>query len=125
MDIIIFNKTTGKIRQLMQIHEDAIPDQYDSATEDYIEGTAYILSQYVEPISKIVTDFQSMNTTLTGQTITNIPNPTHATVNGGGVYDEFDITDGELILNPDAPGEYRVILRAFPYLEMEYIINAT
>lgn len=60
---------------------------------------------------------------MTPATITGVPNPTNARIIGP-MSGDMVITGGRLEIVAGIPGEYRVILDSFPYLEVEFAIHA-
>lgn len=52
--------------------------------------------------------------------VTNIPNPGVVTVDGA----RFEVTDGAFEFSVDLPGEYEVVVEAFPYLPAKFEVIA-
>lgn len=98
------------------------------------EGVANPATQWVDPVTGTLKDRGQIPGPdaliapadgATAVTWSGLPNPTHVEV-WGTTHDEFDVTDGELLLTFDAPGRWLVRLNAGPaWMPREDRIDAT
>lgn len=84
---------------------------------DYIEGT-YPPSKYYIANGNAV-ERQQMEIIISGNLISGLPIPCTARIEGV----PYEVADGELELNANLPGPYRVRLSAVGYLDKEVIIQ--
>jgi len=116
MNYIIFNDQ-GEILRTVSCPKDMAVDQL-SEGEWLLEGRWDDTKFYVENGS--VVERPHFPITIEGSTITGIPIPTTITIEGVS----YEVTEGTLELEFDAPGSYTVSLRSFPYLDTEVTIEA-
>jgi len=127
---VIFD-ATGKIERVVDCPDSMATRQVKSG-ESIIPGVANDNTQYV--VAGVITDKPPMTTAIntttvpadgvTPITITGAPIPCNFEVTGPANYFGSD-PDGTLQLTFNLAGTYTVKLEAFPYLPMEYTINAT
>jgi len=129
MNYILYDKITGEILRVGVCSEDVFELQKQEATVEIMEGIANDLVQYVfdgvvtdkvenpAEISKTIMLANGVDTAI----ISNLPNPT--TVWFDGV--EYTVTDGIFEFTVDTPGELRIRCESFPYLDKEFMVNAS
>lgn len=102
------------------------------AGQTAIEGIANDVTQYISVGA--VTNKPALGSTIDKTTIlangieiatiSGLPNPTQATITGGGASSTMTVIDGVLALTFNVTGVYKVRLTAINKLPQEYSINA-
>lgn len=122
---------SGKILRYGSCPQSMVGAQAE-AGETVREGTADPGSQYWDgtqladrpPMPSSIDKLTAVADGVDVVTISGLPNPTDVRITGPA-FDAFEVTDGTLELTFDPPGKYTVRLSSFPYLDQEYVINAT
>ena len=127
----IYENTTGKVLRLLQCPSEFI-DLNVTNTEAYLENTTLSDSQYV--VNGTPTPRPEMSITASGSSILangsdvitfqNIPTNSQCFI-VGPINNEVTITDGTLDFVTNQVGTYTIKFECFPYLEKEFVINAT
>ena len=130
--VLEYQKSDGKlIGHTIYTSEDDIPD-------DTLE-IGYIISDKSTALNKVdvitgeiieradnnaALDFDTINADGVDEaTITNVPNPSTAIINGEKYSEE--ITDGKLVFTTDVEGTYFIQILSFPFKDKEFIVNAS
>lgn len=112
----LYNATTGAITSRIFVSEQDLNINIPEG-QQYIPGYYDALEYYISngvPLKK-----QKMNVTISGNTISGLPIPSVATIEG----QSYTITDGVMILDTTMPGPYKVHLSSVPYLDYEVTIS--
>jgi hypothetical protein len=114
--ITIYDPSTGAILRVVTGPEDCLAINVFPG-EVFIEGRCDGQTQYVA--NGTAADKQPMTPVVTGSTITNLPIPCTARIEGV----PYEIADGVLELDADMPGPYEITLEAVPYLTCKVTIG--
>lgn len=112
MNIIIYERTTGKIVRSTTCTEEAVERNYNAATQDYLEhdrvddARCWVNGGEVQ-------EFAPFAVSVWGTVISSIPEGTVLTSEG----ESHVITGGVAELEFDVPGTYSVLLSGFPHLD--------
>lgn len=128
---IVYDTRTGRIKRTGICPIDMMDLQADVSNYEIImEGEAndaihYILNGVLtmrpeNPSTIDKTTMAANGVEIT--TISNIPNPSTVEILPIAMY---TVTDGTLQFTIDTPGEYKITVRGFPYLNKELTVNAS
>lgn len=112
MNIVVYNIASGEIMRSVTATENMVPLQYDHELENYIEHDQ-VDDALFYIVSGAITFRPEFQETISGTTITGLPDPTTVVTNGTATL----VTDGEADLTFEQAGTYLVQLYSFPYVE--------
>jgi hypothetical protein len=110
MIAVIYTIATGQILRTVACPAEMLALQFKAETEGCLENEqaddalSYVLDGTITPRPEFAE-------TITGTTISNLPNPTTIKTNG----QTYTVPDGTAELTYSQPGTYRVRLAGFPY----------
>lgn len=112
MNIVVYNLGSGEITRSITCPDDMVPFQYDHETENFLEHDR-VNDALFYIVSGEITNRPEFQETISGTTITGLPNPTTVVTNGTVTV----VTDGEADLAFEQTGTYFVQLYSFPCIE--------
>lgn len=131
MNFTIYNNSTGEILRYGVCPISDFDSQITSPSEAIIEGTYNDVVNYIDIVTNtpaIKADLPAYIDKVTMSangidvvTISSLPNPSIVILEN--IFHE--VTDGTFEFTVDTAGEYRITCKAFPYLDKEFIINAS
>jgi len=131
-DFILYDSITGRILRCVQCHESMIGVQLQEENAAFIKGKANDEIQYIDAVTSEILNKTELPATVDKieilaneediVIISNLPNPSIVKINEA---EGYEVTDGSFEFTVDTPGEYSLLCSAFPYLDKEFIVNAS
>lgn len=118
MPVFSFYDETGQIKaQVLCDKNDLKNNMHGDA---YIEGDALLDAHTVYVATGgVVANKLVMTPVVSGMTISGLPTPCTAIIEGAA----YQVTDGTLDLSANLPGPYTVLLKAGPYLDAKVTVQ--
>lgn len=115
-EVSYFNPSTGEIVGCVTGQDYEVEANLPDGC-DYIEGIFPPTKYYVKDGAAVA--LQELSVTVTGNVVSGLPVPCVVRIEGV----PYEITDGELELNANLPGPYRILISAPCYLLTEIVIQ--
>lgn len=112
--------STGLITMIGSVPAFMISAQIPPAGGSLVLGVANLATDYV--LSGVITPRPANPSTISGMTISNVPNPSTVTIAGES---PTAVTDGEIELSFTQPGTYNVQVSSWPALAATFSVTQT
>lgn len=119
-DFVIADTATGKIAMSGQIPAFMIPLQVLKAGQAVFLGKGSAATSYI--VAGVITLRPPNPSSISGMKISNVPNPSNVTIDGGV---PSAVTDGEIDLSFEQPGNYSVRVMSWPPLDAVFTVTQT
>ena len=130
-EIIVYDERDGRIKRNVICPTNMVDIQIGIG-ESYIVGQADPNLQYIDTSDKkamykseLMVEIDKVEIISDGidtAIISDLPDPSIVIVNDIYIY---EVTDGSFEFTIDTPGEYKIKCSAFPFLDKEFVINAS
>jgi hypothetical protein len=110
--------STGKIVVVGTIPAFMVSNQVPPTGGSLARGAADMSADYI--LNGVITPRPANPSTLSGVTISNVPNPSSVIIAGGS---PTQVTDGEVDLSFTQPGTYAVVVSSWPALDATFSVT--
>ena len=116
--VFVAADSKGEIQYTGSVPEFMMDVQISPAGGSIVRGIGSPVTDYV--LNGAITPRPANTATISGMTISNVPNPSTVTIAGGS---PTTVTDGEVDLSFTQPGTYTVVVSSWPMLDATFQVT--